>query len=87
MPRHLTLTELLLNLLLAGGVGWCLGGWRGLVAGAGLVGVLLARAIVVAVSDGEPEEHGPAGRMESQSRACGVGPDAEPGARRDDGGG
>lgn len=48
MARHLTLTELLLNLLLWSGVGWWFGGRWGAAAGGVAVLLLLSRAIWIA---------------------------------------
>jgi len=49
MPRYLTLTELLFNLFLFGGVGWWLGRWRGVAVGIGILLVLYGRTIVAAL--------------------------------------
>ena len=49
MPRHLTLTELLLNLLLYGAVGWWLGGRWGLGLGLALLAALYGWAIARAL--------------------------------------
>jgi len=49
MPRYLTLTELVLNLFLFGGVGWWLGGWRGVAVGIGALVLLYGRAILMAL--------------------------------------
>ena len=78
MPRHLTLTELVLNLVVAGAAGWWFGGWRGLVIGAGIVMALLARAIWIAANDGAAEGDGPAAAEGSPSGRGGEGPAAAP---------
>ena len=56
MPRHLTLTESVVSLLLYGAVGWWLGGWRGAAAGVALLLVLLSRAVWIAARGAEPQE-------------------------------
>lgn len=63
MPRHLTLTELVLSLLLYGVVGWWLGGRPGLAIGVALLLGLCFRAIWIASRRSDPaaseREHPP----------------------------
>ena len=61
MPRYLTLTEFVLNVVLYGAVGWWLGGRWGLGISLGVLAVLYGWAIVRAlppeVGDGRNEGH------------------------------
>lgn len=59
VPRYLTLTELVVNLFLYGGVGWWLGGRWGMASGIAVLLALYGSAIVVAAS------------ASSRSQACG----------------
>ena len=53
MPRFLTLTEIVLNLLLYGGVGWFLGGWSGVAVGLGVFTVVVGAAIYRSLPPGD----------------------------------
>ena len=57
-PRHLTLTELVLNFALFCGVGAWLGGLMGAIGGGILISVAYARVIWVSIKSTPVQDHG-----------------------------